>query len=173
MRFMLTLLILAAGGRDFPLAVPPPGPDKGKQSATDRIERLRTDVRSRCQRLLALQFRVWDGTHVLINQLAEPGKKLTRAQAEYAAQVAGAQADIVRQAAELSLLVRGENSGNGLPEVCAQIRDDMQTVQRRLEREDLGVVTVKIERDIIEMLQEMIEALKPRPRPKEAPTPKK
>jgi hypothetical protein len=45
------------------------------------------------------------------------------------------------------------------PEAIEQIREDMLTVARRLERVEVGEITQNIEQDIVEGLKEIIEAL--------------
>ena len=57
-------------------------------------------------------------------------------------------------------MLEAEGSAVAFPEVFQQVREDMKHVQRRLEVTDVGAVTQAIEKDIIDTLKEMIEALK-------------
>ena len=57
-------------------------------------------------------------------------------------------------------LLEEEGSAVAFSEVFTQVKGDMETVSARLRKTDTGVVTVTIENQIIETLQEMIEALK-------------
>src|SRR5262249_32529559 len=57
-------------------------------------------------------------------------------------------------------MLEAEGSAVAFPEVFKQVREDMKHVQRRLGVIDTGVVTQAIEKDIIDTLKEMIEALK-------------
>ena len=57
-------------------------------------------------------------------------------------------------------MLEAEGSAVAFPEVFQQVREDMKHVQRRLEIADVADVTQAVEKDIIESLKEMIEALK-------------
>ena len=57
-------------------------------------------------------------------------------------------------------MLEAEGSAVAFPEVFQQVRSDMIVVQKRLGNTDVFKVTQAIERDIIETLKEMIEALK-------------
>jgi hypothetical protein len=64
-------------------------------------------------------------------------------------------------AAERALMIlREEGSSVAFPEAVEQLREDMLTVARRLDENQVGEITQAIERDIIEALAEAIEALK-------------
>src|SRR5262249_49597842 len=62
-------------------------------------------------------------------------------------------------AAKALTLLREEGSSIAFPEAVEQMRDDMLTVVGRLERFDVAELTQGIERDIIESLEELVEAL--------------
>ena len=62
-------------------------------------------------------------------------------------------------AAKALTLLKEEGSSVAFPEAVEQIRDDMLTVARRLERVDVAEITQNIEEDIVEGLREIIEAL--------------
>ncbi len=53
-----------------------------------------------------------------------------------------------------------EGSAVAFAEIFTQVKGDMETVAIRLRKTDTGIVTVTIENQIIDTLQEMIEALK-------------
>jgi len=57
-------------------------------------------------------------------------------------------------------LVEEEGSAIAFAEVFKQVRDDMVKVTNRLKVADVGGVTQAIEKDIIDTLKEMIDALK-------------
>ena len=74
--------------------------------------------------------------------------------------------ELARNEDEISLLaakgltlLKEEGSSVAFPEAVEQIREDMLTVARRLERVDVGEITQNIEQDIVEGLKEIIEAL--------------
>ncbi|GBD36224.1 hypothetical protein HRbin36_01345 [bacterium HR36] len=56
--------------------------------------------------------------------------------------------------------MQAEGSAVAFAEVLQQVRQDMARVSTRLYKTDPGTETQAIERDIIDMLKEMIEALK-------------
>jgi hypothetical protein len=62
-------------------------------------------------------------------------------------------------AAKALTLLKEEGSSVAFPEAVEQIRDDMLTIARRLERVDVGEITQNIEHDTIESLKEIIEAM--------------
>lgn len=67
--------------------------------------------------------------------------------------------DIAMLADKALMLLKEEGSSIAFPEAVEQIRDDMQTIAKRLERVDVGEITQSIERDTIESLKEVIEAM--------------
>ena len=54
---------------------------------------------------------------------------------------------------------REEGTAVAFPEAVEMMRDDMRQAVKRLERTDVGEITQSIERDIIDALEEMIDAL--------------
>jgi len=66
----------------------------------------------------------------------------------------------VLEASKAIEMLEAEGSAVAFPEVFQQIREDMKHVQRRLDITDVGQVTQAIEKDIIDTLKEMIDALK-------------
>ncbi|WP_010587250.1 coiled-coil domain-containing protein [Schlesneria paludicola] len=67
--------------------------------------------------------------------------------------------EIAVLAAKALTLLKEEGSSIAFPEAVEQIRDDMLTIARRLERVDVGEITQNIEQDTIESLKELIESL--------------
>ena len=62
-------------------------------------------------------------------------------------------------AAKVLALLKEEGSSIAFPEAVIQLREDMLIVARRLERVEVEEVTLGIEKDIIESLEEILEAL--------------
>src|SRR5205814_3625470 len=76
-----------------------------------------------------------------------------------AVELARNEEEISLLAAKALTLLKEEGSSVAFPEAVEQIRDDMLTIARRLERADVGEITQNIEQDTIESLKEMIEAM--------------
>lgn len=67
--------------------------------------------------------------------------------------------EITLLASKALTLLKEEGSSIAFPEAVEQIRDDMQTIARRLDRVDVGEITQNIEQDTVESLKEILEAL--------------
>jgi hypothetical protein len=74
-------------------------------------------------------------------------------------ELAGKEDDIGLEADKALTLLKEEGSSVAFPEAVMQIRQDIRTVARRLERGEVGQITQDIENDIVESLKEMIEAM--------------
>jgi hypothetical protein len=132
-----------------------------RQLREEELERLLANLENRCLKMLAMQIAVYEGTkNVEKAILQNADRKPTRAEDQRALQLSDKEFDIVREANAAIKLLEDEGSAVAFPEVFHQVRDDMQTVQRRLGKVDVGNVTQTIEQDIIATLKEMIEALK-------------
>src|SRR5205823_12944365 len=111
--------------------------------------------------MLAMQIQVQIGTEGvfrIVETLAD--KKPSRQNQQDSLKLSDNEKHIVTEANKAIEMLEAEGSAVAFPEVFQQVRQDMMTVQRRLEITDVGVVTQAIEKDIIETLKEMIEALK-------------
>ena len=76
-----------------------------------------------------------------------------------AVELARTEDEIALLAAKSLTLLKDEASSIAFPEAIEQIRTDMLTVARRLERVDVGQITQNIQQDIVESLREMLEAM--------------
>ena len=132
-----------------------------KQMREEEMQRLLAALAGRCQRMLAMQKEVYEGTLRLDKAIKEyPDKKASRTEEQRSLQLSDREQEIVREATKCIELLENEGSGVAFPEVFHQVRDDMINVQRRLGKADVFEVTQGIEQDIIATLGEMIEALK-------------
>jgi hypothetical protein len=132
-----------------------------RQMREEEIERLLAQLQQRCERMLALQIEVRDGTLATQRAIEANGdKKPTRTEVQKGLQLADREDEIVREAGKAIDLLKTEGSAVAFPEVFIQIRSDMMNVSRRLRKTDSGSLTQTIEQDIIDTLKEMIEALK-------------
>jgi hypothetical protein len=67
--------------------------------------------------------------------------------------------EIVLLASKALTLLKEEGSSIAFPEAVEQIRDDMQTIARRLDRVEVGEITQNIQQDTVESIREILEAL--------------
>jgi hypothetical protein len=143
--------------------------EKARQTLEERLRQLREEelrrllarLEGRCQRMLAMQLEVYDGTIRLektINQ--NDDKKPNRSDEQRSLKLSDKERDIVREAETCLKLLESEGSAIAFTEIFIEVRDDMMTVTRRLGKVDVGSITQQTEQDIIAMLKEMIEALK-------------
>src|SRR5207247_900442 len=78
---------------------------------------------------------------------------------------------IVAEADKAIAMIKAEGSAIAFLEVFQQVRQDMVSVQRRLGKTDVGNLTQSIEKDIIDTLKEMLDALKNAQQPPMPPNP--
>ncbi|MBI5760852.1 MAG: hypothetical protein HZA46_20210, partial [Planctomycetales bacterium] len=136
-----------------------------KEKLEDILRQLREEERmrklaaleARFQRMLAQQLLVYDGTVKL--DKTSPSEKMSTRVVGRAAQLARQEDEIAIEATKALTLLREEGSAVAFPEAVEQMRDDMRHVAERLDRTDVAELTQAIERDIIDALEEMIDAL--------------
>src|SRR5262249_45287150 len=117
------------------------------------------NLKARCQKMLGMQNAVYTGTLRLQKAIEMAEDKKPRAEQKWASiKLAGAEKGIVAQAMQATKAL--EDASVAFPEVFRQLQQDMVNVERRLQRCDVGVVTQAIQKDVIDTLQEMIDALK-------------
>lgn len=137
---------------------------KAKDRLEEILRQLREEERglmlaaleSRFREMLARHLAVYNGT-VALGQIPEERREdRHRARA----------IDLARQESEIGLmaekaltLLKDEGSSVSFPEAVEQMRDDLLTVTRRLERADVGELTQALEKDILESLEELILSL--------------
>ncbi|MFN0055743.1 MAG: hypothetical protein ACKV0T_26670 [Planctomycetales bacterium] len=127
-----------------------------RQLREEEKERFLAMLEARFQRMLTMQLLVYDGTQKLAKTPDDErsGRHSARAQA------LARQEDVIAiEATKAITLLRDEGSAVAFPEAVEQVRDDMRIVESRLERTEVGELTQSIEREIIDALEEMIEAL--------------
>jgi hypothetical protein len=127
-----------------------------RQLREEERERFLAMLESRFQKMLAMQLVVYDGT-VKLDKTPEAersGRHSIRS-----LQMARQEEEIAIEATKAITLLRDEGTAVAFPEAVEQMRDDMRIVVTRLERTDLGELTQAVEREIIEALEEMIDAL--------------
>ena len=128
-----------------------------KQLREEERELLLRDLESRVQAMLQMQKHVYAGTRKLGSKAKSAW---TATDAEQARKLAGEEKTIALEAAKMLKLLKADGSSVAFPEVIREARTDMLEVERRLTKDDVGKDTQEIERDIIDALSEMAEALK-------------
>jgi hypothetical protein len=140
---------------------------RAPESSIVRIQHL-------CERMLARQIH-------LRNEIVKLDKKIksnddakpSRADEKTADGLADQQQESVRLADQVIEILTREQSAVAFTEVVRIVRDDMKSLEIRLRKTNVGNVTMAYDNDIIETLQDMVDALKKSPkeekqRPKEA-----
>jgi hypothetical protein len=132
-----------------------------RQLREEEMQRLLAALISRCQMMLAIQIEVQEGTIRVEKAIAQnPDQHASRPEEQRCLQLSDREREIVGLAKKAIELLETEGSAVAFPEVFGQVRDDAENVARRLGKADVGTVTQGIEQDIINLLKEMIEALK-------------
>jgi hypothetical protein len=127
---------------------------------TDRLVRRPPGLKARCEKMLAMQIRVYNATKAVASGIdANAGKKPSRVNIEDALALSEEQMNIVHEANQAIRVLEAEGSAVAFLEVFTQLRDDMKRVQCRLNDADVGKATQAIQDDIIDTLREMIAAL--------------
>lgn len=132
-----------------------------RQMREEEMERLLAALQARCEKMLAMQQQVLAGTETVHKAIeSNEGKKPKHENKQESIRLSDQEKEIVSEASKAIEMLEAEGSAVAFPEVFQQVREDMKHVQRRLELTDVAQVTQTIERDIIDSLKEMIEALK-------------
>jgi hypothetical protein len=143
-----------------------------KQLREEEIERLLAQLQGRCEKMLAMQIAVKDGTVALDKIITgNPDKKSSRAEDQKALELSDKEDEISKEANKALTLIEAEGSAVAFAEVFKQVLGDMNTTAGRLRRADVGEVTVSIENDIIDALKEMVAALKKARKDNQEPKP--
>ena len=137
---------------------------KAKEKLEEILRQLREEERklllaaleARFQKMLAMQLAVYQGT-LTLGQVSEDdwvGRHTT-----HSIKLARDEEEIAVEAIKALTLLKEEGSSVAFPEAVIELREDMLVVSRRLEESKVGKLSQAIEKDIIESLEEMIDAL--------------
>ena len=137
---------------------------EAKEKLEEILRQLREEERklllaaleARFQKMLAMQLAVFQGTTTLGQVAADAwvGRHTTQS-----IKLARDEEEIAVEAIKALTLLKEEGSSVAFPEAVVELREDMLVVSRRLEESKVGKLTRAIEKDIIESLEEMIDAL--------------
>lgn len=137
---------------------------EAKEKIEELLRQLREEERelmlraleARFQKMLQLQQEVLATTEELSGVSHDQWQDREFARCRDAA---ATEREIGIEAEKALTVLRADGSSVAFPEAVGQVRDDVAEVARRLGREDAGELTVAIERDIVDALEEMILAL--------------
>ncbi len=117
---------------------------------------LLTALEARFRKMLAMQELVY---HQTVELSSVPDADRDASFNERARKLSFDENAIGLEADRALQLLRDEGSSVAFPQAVEDMRQDMETVTRRLERSDVGALTQSIEQDIIDALKEMLDAL--------------
>ena len=138
--------------------------EEAKEKIEEILRQLREEERelalvaleARFQKMLAMQLAVYNGTVKLDKT---PKEQWSSRHFTESRKLAAQEDDIVLDANKAFTLLAEEGSSVAFPEAVEQLRSDMLSVARLLERSETGELAQGTERDIIEALEEIVEAL--------------
>ena len=127
-----------------------------RQMREEEQELLLAALEARFRDMLGRQINVYNGT---VGLAAVPTEQRTDRQRTRSIELARSQDEVALLAAKALTLLKEEGSSIAFPEAVMQIRDDMLTSARRLERVEIGELTQSIQKDIVESLEEILDSL--------------
>ncbi|HVW02167.1 MAG TPA: hypothetical protein VHB77_17580 [Planctomycetaceae bacterium] len=138
--------------------------EKAKEKLEEILRQLREEERdkflvaleARFQKMLQMQLSINNET-VQLDKI--PGEERASRHTAKSIQLSRQEEEVALEATKALTLLREEGTAVAFPEAVEQMRDDMKFVAGRLERFEVGELTQGVERDIVEALKEMIEAL--------------
>lgn len=137
---------------------------KAKEQLEEILRQLREEeqelvlaaLEARFREMLARQVNIYNGT---VGLAAIPAAERTDRQRTRAIELARLQDEVALMAAKALTLLKEEGSSVAFPEAVIQLRQDMQTSSRRLERVEVDELTQGIQKDIVEALEEILDSL--------------
>jgi hypothetical protein len=166
--FLAVVLAGAIGMCGFTAAEPPrPSPlddlRKPNQLSEGKTEQMLASLPDRCQKVLDKQMAVYDGTKKLHKVIQDtPNKKPRPADQQASLKLAALEQDLIREVTKVIDVLKAEETLTAFTEVFREVRKDMERLQLRLKRCDVGKDTQALEQDLIETFQEMIAGFKKR-----------
>ena len=127
-----------------------------RQRREEEIERVLALLETRFRKMLEMQLQVYENTMRLFKI---PAARRDRFVDIESGKLSFQERRIVVEAEKCLALLRDEGSSVAFPESVQQMTEDMQNVERRLGKSQIGRITQGLEEDIIESLDEMIAAL--------------
>jgi hypothetical protein len=127
-----------------------------RQLREEEVERTLAQLEGRFRKMLERELKIKQQTESLSRVVPEQ----RRADFEIkAGKLAGEQNSIATEASRALLLLREDGSSIAFPQTVEEMKLDMQQVARRLGESRVGPITIEIENDIIETLNDLVKAL--------------
>jgi hypothetical protein len=127
-----------------------------RQLREEEVERSLASLETRLRRMLDMQNRVLEET----SRLQAIGDQQADRQVQIAAnKLSLDELKILAEGERALLLLRDEGSSAAFPEAVQQLNIDIQSVADRLQAADVSPLTTIIEQEIVNSLEEMVEAL--------------
>ncbi|MCA8989597.1 MAG: hypothetical protein KDA78_18260, partial [Planctomycetaceae bacterium] len=114
-------------------------------------------LEARFRKMLQMQLAVRKGSGPIADLTDDQRQPRHRARS---VQLARDEQDIIVEADKALLILQEEGTSVAFPEAVLGLREDMRIVTDRLNRFEVDELTIAIEDDIIEALEEMVEALR-------------
>jgi len=132
-----------------------------KQLREEELERLLANLETRVAKMLQMQIDVYESTKTidLIVQKSEL-KKPEKAEIQKSQVQADKETEIIVEANKAIEILKSEGSAVAFPRVFEETVIDMTRVRERLNQANVALDTQLMEKDIIDALKEMLEALK-------------
>ena len=132
-----------------------------KQLREQELERILANLEARVNKMLLMQKEVLGATQAIFAQIQKSAeKKPVAADFQNAQKQEDKEAEIIGEADKAIALLQNEGSAVAFPAVFEEVRKDMLRVKERLHDANVGDDTQSIEKDIIEALEHMRDALK-------------
>jgi len=127
-----------------------------RQLREEEIERSLASLETRLRRMLDMQNKVLEET-TRLNEIA--GDEVSRQVEIRASSLSREERKILAEGERAHLLLREEGSSAAFPEAIVQVNTDVAKVADRLEAADVGRLTIVIQEEIVNSLEEMVQAL--------------
>jgi hypothetical protein len=132
-----------------------------KQLREQELERILANLEARVNKMLAWQIEVKAATEAInIQVLKHPEKKAQPVDFQNSQKQEDKEGEIIAEADKAIQLLISEGSAVAFPAVFEEVRKDMMRVKERLHDANVGDDTQAIEKDIIDALTQMRDALK-------------
>ncbi len=127
-----------------------------KQLREEEVKRSLETLSTRLRRMLEMQTKIYDESKRLHEIAGEQPDRQILARASL---LARDQQKVAAEGERALLLLKEEGSSAAFPEALVQVNRDSASVANRLDSGDVGKVTLLIQADIVQALEEMVEAL--------------
>lgn len=131
-----------------------------KQLREKELAKLLANLEERVARMLRMQQEVKTSTEGIHKTVVALGGKAAVAEIQKSQAEADKESQIIAEAEKALKLMEGEGTAVVFAGVLAQVKGDMEAIQKRLNEARVGEDTQQIEQDVIDQLKMMLEALK-------------